>query len=777
MKKIIKYLFFANITFVNISYINANSDEWSHSSGSYKSERYSKNTQITEQNISNLNIAWEYSTKQIRENTPIQASPIYTGTKIVSVALDSIYALNPDDGSIIWETFLDDQIFKLEGAAKGITFIMDDNPKVYVPTNMGIVEISELDGQITNHFNSGASALPPVIYQDKIVIATRWEGVKAYDKLTKQMLWHLETSKNNYQSHIWSGFSFSKEMELLYIVTGSSGGITGWYRNDINFDNSLIAIDINTGEMVWNFKHIDHDLWDLDVVGNPMILDLEINSKTRNSVVALTKTGDVIFLDALTGRSIFEDSFEFVEVRQSKVPNEKTAAKQKKFSRPSPFTNTIVDIENDFLHLNKENQEYVQSKIRRAKSGFFIPPSLDHDVILYGLHGGAEWPGGSIDFSAKNPALIVPYNRDPWILRTYYRDNLYRAVELAYAKYKSVQSKFSFNSSERSPEKIFQTNCASCHESGQAPDKSYISDLEPNKILSLITNGSMSPHASNLSSKERSQLALYLGSKNIEKPSDSVFQSLPFTPNNQAYNENCSSCHGSARRGRHDGESKGDSYVPPLIGITLTKKNEFITNYDQVANLHNESNASFTISKEEYQKIFQEFHSYDKTLEKLGLLSSRGFWQVLLDKDQNPATKPPWGGIAKIDLSTGKEVWNIPFGVKKNKEGFVVANGVRNFGGLVTTATGLIFATGTTDTMAYAFNTDGKLIWSDKLPHAGSAQPISINHNGCQYIIFTATGGKWYDYKQANGDKIVAYKLNTCNEKLSNSESLLANNK
>lgn len=766
MKIIFKHHAFVCIMFFYFSYIDAASNDWVHSSGSYKSERYSKNIQITEQNIFDLSIAWSHSTKQIREKTPIQSPPIYTGTKIVSLALNSIYALNPDDGSVIWETFLDEQLFKLEGSAKGITFVKDDNPKVYVPTNMGIVEINEINGQITNHFDSGASALPPIIYKDKIVIATRWEGVKAYDRLTKKMLWHLETNKNNYQSHIWSGFSFSHEIETLFIVTGSSGGITGWYRNDVNFDNSLIAIDINTGKLIWSFKHIDHDLWDLDVVGNPMILDVDVNSETRHSVVALTKTGDVIFLDALTGRPIFEDSYKFIKVRQSKVPNEKTAALQKKFFKPSPFTNTIIDIENDFVHLNTENQKYVQSKIRRAQSGFFIPPSLDHDVILYGLHGGAEWPGGSIDFSAKTPSLVVPYNRDPWILRTYYRDNLYRAVELGYAKYKSLLSKFSFDSSDRSPEEIFQTNCASCHDEGQAPNKSYLSNLESKKILSLITNGSMASHASSLNSKERNQLALYLGNKNIEKPSDKVFQSLPFTPNNKDYNENCSSCHGSARRGRHDNESKGDYYVPPLVGITLTKKNEFITKFDQVKNLHNQSKVPFTISKEKYQKIFQDFHNYDKTLKRLGLLSSRGFWQVLLDKDMNPATKPPWGGIAKIDLSTGKEIWNIPFGVKKNKEGFVVANGVRSFGGLISTATGLIFATGTTDSMAYAFNSDGKLIWEDELPHAGSAPPISINHEGCQYIIFTSTGGKWHDYKQDNGDKLVAYKLNSCNTKL-----------
>ena len=146
----------------------------------------------------------------------------------------------------------------------------------------------------------------------------------------------------------------------------------------------------------------------------------------------------------------------------------------------------------------------------------------------------------------------------------------------------------------------------------------------------------------------------------------------------------------------------------------------------------------------------------------MGLLSSRGFWQVLLDRNNNPATKPPWGGIAKIDLINGNKVWDIPFGALHNEKGELIANGLRNFGGLISTKTGLIFATGTSDSKAYAFDTNGLLVWSDSLPYVGSSPPITYTHDNCQYVIFTATGGKWYDNSK-NGDKLVAYKLDNCN--------------
>ena len=74
------------------------------------------------------------------------------------------------------------------------------------------------------------------------------------------------------------------------------------------------------------------------------------------------------------------------------------------------------------------------------------------------------------------------------------------------------------------------------------------------------------------------------------------------------------------------------------------------------------------ISEKEHHEIFDQFAKYDSWLEKLGLLSSRGFWQLLLDKDGYPANKPPWGGIAKIDLVTGKKIWSIPMGHRLDAE-------------------------------------------------------------------------------------------------------------
>ena len=86
----------------------------------------------------------------------------------------------------------------------------------------------------------------------------------------------------------------------------------------------------------------------------------------------------------------------------------------------------------------------------------------------------------------------------------------------------------------------------------------------------------------------------------------------------------------------------------------------------------------------------------------------------------------------------GKKIWSIPFGARLDKYKNVIANGDKNFGGVLTTAGGLIFATGTPDTKVYAYDTDGNLVWFDEVSFAGSAAPMSYKHNSCQFVLFAA---------------------------------------
>ena len=126
-----------------------------------------------------------------------------------------------------------------------------------------------------------------------------------------------------------------------------------------------------------------------------------------------------------------------------------------------------------------------------------------------------------------------------------------------------------------------------------------------------------------------------------------------------------------------------------------------------------------------------------------------------------PASPPPWGKIIAVDIESPKKLWEISFGQKKSSDGKLIY-GLQNFGGIMNTGSNIFFATGTTDENIYAFEVnDGKKIWQDKLPAAGSAPPMTFMYNQCQYIIVNSTGGRFFGFKK-NLDATVAYKLNTC---------------
>ena len=678
----------------------SNNNDWFHSAGNFQAHRYTTNNQINKSNIKQLDQIWVYRSGHINKNDTVQSSPIFTGGKIISsTSLGDIYALNPINGKEIWRTHLGQP-----AARRGLTFYNGSLKKIFAPTNQGIVEINENTGKVEHTYTSGISLLAPIIQNNQLIIATLSNGIKSFDLETKNLLWEVNLTKNNVSPRIWSGFSFNDELGIVYAITGSSDGLTGFNRKTDDNSVSVIAVDVNTGNLVWTFQHIQHDVWDLDLVGNPMPLKLRASNQDYYALVALTKTGDILLLNAKNGKPIFENSFQKVPVPQSRLKGEVLSEVQKLFTKPEPFSNIIVDPDNDFDHLDKDNLNFIDAKLRNAKYGFFIPPSVDYDVVMYGLHGGAEWPGGSIDFSGSNPALIVPFNRDPWILRVYHDDKIYRLIYKVISKINSFKN---HSSEYLTPWTAFQ-----------------------------------SPEV-----------------ETVEK----IFSKLPTTPKNDLYIKQCSSCHGRSRQGTYQAESEGDKIYPPLVGIKFTDKWKAVSDTKRLNNVHKQFDIDLDINEIDYQNMMDSYHDYDQRLQKYNMLGYSSMWQILLDKDGYPATKPPWGFISKISLAQGQIDWKIPFGAREDISGLNVAKGDKNFGGVLSTKTKIIFATGTPAKFLYAFDTDtGQEIWKHKIPFSGSAPPASFLYKGCQMILTQATGGRFVGY-QSTGDALVAFKLKSCN--------------
>ena len=183
--------------------------------------------------------------------------------------------------------------------------------------------------------------------------------------------------------------------------------------------------------------------------------------------------------------------------------------------------------------------------------------------------------------------------------------------------------------------------------------------------------------------------------------------------------------------------------------------------YQKVLKIHKENNIDLDLEPNQYASMMKYFDKFDEELFQNNLIEKQGFWQVLLDKNGLPATKPPWGKITNIDLSNGKKIWEVPFGRRKIVDNKYI-HGDINFGGVLSTKNKIIFANGTPNPLAYAYNVDdGKKIWESALPYSGSAPPMAFRYKGCDIVVFTATGGIYVGY-QRNGDSTVAYKLKSC---------------
>jgi quinoprotein glucose dehydrogenase len=711
----------------NFTTLAANQDDWFHSNGNYKAQKYSTLNAIHQTNLDKLQPAWVYNSGYISQTrNAVQTTPVFTGRSLITTSLDgNLIAIDPRLGKEKWRLKLPKPVGR-----RGITFKQMLNPTLFVTTGKGVYAVNENTGKVDpsigleGKFDTVLSLLPPIVTDDSVFIATNWFGMKSFDIHTGKQKWNTVFKSGSIIPRTWSGLSYDKEAGVLFIVTSNPGGIVGLNRKaKKDLSASLIAIDSKTGEILWSFQEVVHDLWDLELVGPPMILDIKKNGKTWKVVYAFSKTGNIIALDRLTGKPVFPDSYRNVTVQKSDLVGVNSAPTQKLFSRPTPFSTTVFDKKINLRGISGKRRKYIDFKMRSAKTGFFIPPSLNYDVVMFGLHGGAEWPGGAFD--KKNNQIILPSNRYPWILRLYYSDDVFSYINKKIKKFdvSDPSRKAPPNHKER-----LSTGepCSSCHSSKARWDsgKNFLS-----------TDFSLA---------------------------EKIYHKLNLFNGSGLYKENCASCHGMARQGFIENEFFGDGYAPSLVGITLTEKKNLLGSVKDFKRVHQYTSEELNIDRLELEKIENYFLSLDNFLAKWNLLTINGKWQLLLDQDDLPASRTPWGRLTAIDVGSGKRNWQVPFGQRGDSSGSKIGPGDINFGGVLVTASGITFATGTPDKMIRAYNSrTGEELWRNQMPYAGSAPPMTFKYRGCQYVIATATGGRFVGFEK-QGDATIAYRLDDC---------------
>jgi quinoprotein glucose dehydrogenase len=464
---------------------------WETYQGDPGSNQYSSLGQINKGNVDQLEVVWVYQTgDSLGQQSQIQCNPIIVDDILYATSpAIKLIALHAATGELLWE--FDPALDFSPHVNRGVTYWESGNDKRILFTAGSLLfAIDAITGKpVVSFGTAGVTSLkaglgpraadlfvistsPGVIYKDLYIIGTRVSEnadaapgyIRAFNARTGAVEWVFHTipkpGEYGYETwpedaygkiggaNAWAGISLDVERGVVYAPTGSASfDFWGGNRTGSNlFANCIIAIDAETGQRLWHYQTVHHDLWDRDLPAPPNLVTVTHNGIKIDAVAQVTKSGYVFLLDRDTGKPLFP--VEERPVKKSDLKGEKAWPTQPFPLKPPPFARQHFS-EDEITDISPEAHEYVKTIWTRTKTGEqFIPPSTQGTMYFPGFDGGAEWGGASYDSNAG--ILYVNANEMPWIQHM---------VELEL----DMEDQSEPKTIKDAGEKVYKTNCAICH--------------------------------------------------------------------------------------------------------------------------------------------------------------------------------------------------------------------------------------------------------------------------------------------------------------------------
>ena len=428
--------------------------DWRATNYDDTANRYSPLTQITADNVTQLQQAWSFHLKPAgytgrpRED---EAIPLVVGnTMYLASPYGAIHALDATTGTERWKFTLPNNDLP---AKRGLAYWPGDGT---VPPSLifgglagGMYSIKASDGSFNTGFgvngivnlktpevmqtgmNQAYSLLSaPTIYKNLVIIgAGTGEGAggsnagqgpagdtRAFDARTGQLVWTFHTvprpgefgydtwrensAKNRSGANVWGYTSLDVERGILYMPLGApNNDRVGVDRPGDNlFSSSVVAVDANTGKYLWHFQLVHHDIWDYDTQSAPMLIDLQRDGQTVPAVVIVNKTGLMFTLNRVTGKPIFP--IEERPVPKSDLPGEQASPTQPFPVKPPPLTQNTISRDNLYKG-EPEHQSYCEHLVddnNMKLGGPFMPIAFNrYSISPPGPAGGINFWGPSYD--------------------------------------------------------------------------------------------------------------------------------------------------------------------------------------------------------------------------------------------------------------------------------------------------------------------------------------------------------------------------------------------
>ena len=426
--------------------------DWPMYRGDLAGTGYSPLTEITPANASSLTSRWTYSLQPEPAATAIadgatargpnsQATPIVVGGVMYLPAADRVVALEPESGRELWRHSVTDGAPSRRGVAywRGTD---DSPPRVIFTAGQRLVALDAMTGDLVVEFGqSGAvdMVVPynsvPLVYGNVVVVGANTPrgaiggvgNARAYDARSGVKLWEFSSvaQPGSVGHETWEGdswrerlgvnawpfyFTMDEATGLLYLPLASPvPGAFGGDRKGANlFGNSVVGVDVQTGEYHWHFQTIHHDLWDADPPAPPVLFDISGDAGLIPALGVTTKSGYLYILNRETGEPIY--GVEERPVAESDVPGELTYPTQPIPVKPPPVARVSYTPE-DLVTASDTTAEHAMACAELTEAygelynaGPFTPwvyranGAPPRSTLLFpGLVGGPNWGGAAFD--------------------------------------------------------------------------------------------------------------------------------------------------------------------------------------------------------------------------------------------------------------------------------------------------------------------------------------------------------------------------------------------
>ena len=466
------------VPFCGFAQTRANQD-WPIYGGDAENTHYSPLKQINKSNVQQLEVAWSFDTG---ETGGLQTSPIEVKGILYGISpSQKVFALDAATGKLKWK--FDSGIVGTQ-PDRGLAYwsnpentdrriivgVMNFVYSLDAETGHPIASFGE-NGRIDLRENLGrdiaagfiALTSPAVIYKDLFIVGGRLPetlpalpgDIRAYDVRSGKLRWSFHTiphpgefgyetwPKDAWQksgaANNWTGMTVDQKAGIVYAPTGSAA--FDFYGGDRLGDNLFadceLALNAETGERLWHFQGVRHDLWDRDFPSPPTLVSILHNGKKVDAIAQTTKQGFVYVFDRAHGDPLFP--VEYHPYPPSDLPGEVAAKEQPLPTKPAPYARQRLT-EDMLTNRTPEVHQWALEQFRTYRSeGQFVPLSTGKNTIIFpGFDGGAEWGGSAFD--RDSGILYVNSNEMAW------------AVELAENTADTLSGKG-----------IYQSQCTICH--------------------------------------------------------------------------------------------------------------------------------------------------------------------------------------------------------------------------------------------------------------------------------------------------------------------------